>query len=74
MGFLFSRPRAHARTLTRLLEEHHSINFVEADLRNKLNNICIKLYKQNVPWDSLESDEQKLWASYSVDRAHMRAR
>ena len=53
--------------MTRLLEEHHSINFAEADLRKKLSNICIKLYKHDVPWDNLETDEQILWASYSVD-------
>ena len=62
-----SHTRTHMRSLMCLLVEHHSINFVEANLRKKFGDICIKLYKQDVPWDNLETDEQMLRASYSVD-------
>ena len=59
--------RPHTRSLTRLLQERHTINFVEIDLRRKLSEIMLKLYKQNVPWDFLSPDEKALWSSYEVE-------
>ena len=55
------------RSLTRLLHEQHSINFVECDLRDKLTTICEKLYKFDLPLSALKPDEQLLWSAYKVD-------
>ena len=49
--------RPLTRSLTRLLHEQHSINFVQVDLRAKLTIICEKLYKHNTPFSSLAPDE-----------------
>ena len=40
--------RPLTRSLTRLLHEQHSINFVQIDLHSKLSAICEKLYKYNL--------------------------
>ena len=59
-----NRPLTHS--LTRLLHEQHSINFVQIDLHDKLSSICEKLYKFNVPFGSLTPDEQLLWSAYDL--------
>ena len=56
---------AHVR-LTHLLQEHHSINFMEEDLRHKLSNISEKLYTYQAPFKGLTSEEQKLWHSFDI--------
>ena len=55
------------QSITRQLHEHYSINFVEDDLREKLNCICEKLYRHDVPFNSLNPDEQLLWSAYEID-------
>ena len=62
-------PPSHpvTRSLTRLLHEQHSINFVQIDLKDKLSRICEKLYKLNVPFNFLSTDEQLLWSAYDID-------
>ena len=66
--YLFNAPnRPLTRSLTRLLHEQHSINFVQTDLHDKLSSICEKLYKLNVPFSSLAPDEQLLWSAYDLD-------
>ena len=59
--------RPQTRSLTRLLHEQHSINFVQVDLHAKLSTICEKLYKHNVHFLSLAPDEQLLWSAYDLD-------
>ena len=55
------------RSLTRLLHEQHTINFVQLDLKSKLSNICEKLYRHNVSFSALTHDEQLLWSAYDID-------
>ena len=62
-----AQTRPQTRSLTRLLHEQHSINFVQLDLQSKLSNICEKLYKHDVPFCNLTSDEQLLWSAYDID-------
>ena len=59
----WNNPPNHPLTcsLTRLLHEQHSINFVMNDLRDKLTTICEKLYRYDVPFSSLTPDDQLLW-------------
>ena len=59
--------RPKTRSLTRLLHEQHTINFVQLDLKSKLTNICEKLYRHNVSFSSLPTDEQLLWSAYDID-------
>ena len=59
--------RPKTRSLTRLLHEQHSINFVQLDLKSKLTNICEKLYRHNVSFYALAPDEQLLWSAYDID-------
>ena len=59
--------RPLTRSLTRLLHEHHSINFVTQDLKQKLSEICVKLYKHNIHLCDLPEQEMLLWQSYDVD-------
>ena len=59
--------RPLTRSLTRLLHEQHSINFVQVDLHTKLSIICEKLYKHDVPFRELAPDEQLLWSAYDID-------
>ena len=59
--------RPLTRSLTRLLHEQHSINFVQLDLKSKLTNICEKLYRHNVSFSALTPDEQLLWSAYDID-------
>ena len=59
--------RPLTRSLTRLLHEQHSINFVQLDLKSKLTNICEKLYRHNVSFGALTPDEQLLWSAYNID-------
>jgi hypothetical protein len=62
--------RAQTRALTRLLQEHHTINFVEADLRAQLSRISVHLYKDNLNFDALSQADQLLWKSFSVEDIH----
>ena len=48
--------------LVRLLEECHSINFI----RYKLGNISKKLYRYQIDFAQLTSDEQELWLSFDI--------
>ena len=67
---IFNEPpatRPHTRSLTRLLQEQHTINFAETDLRIKLSAIATKLYKHNISWAALTESEKALWSSFSVD-------
>ena len=64
---LITCPILQTRSLTRLLHEQHSINFVQVDLRSKLSIICEKLYKHDVPFLALAPDEQLLWSAYDLD-------
>ena len=59
--------RPFPRSLTRLLHEQYSINFVQIDLRDKLSTICEKLYKHDVPFGSLTPDERLLWSASEID-------
>ena len=59
--------RPLTRSLTRLIHERHSINFVANDLYNKLMNICVQLYKENVHIDDLNESDKLLWKSYDTD-------
>ena len=59
--------RPLTRSLTRLLHEHHSINYVTQDLKQKLSEICVKLYKHNIHLCDLTEQEQLLWQAYDVD-------
>ena len=59
--------RPHTRALTRLLHEHHTINFVTTDLKQKLTEICCKIYKDNVDINDLEEGDRLLWLSYELD-------
>ena len=59
--------RPQTRSLTRLLHEQHSINFVHSDLKTKLSDICEKLYRHDVSFSALTSDEQLLWSAYDID-------
>ena len=54
------------RTLARLLEECHSINFIEEDLRFKLSNYSEKLYKYKMDFNQLTPEEQELWSSFNI--------
>ena len=53
--------RPLTRALTRLIHERHSINFVANDLHQRLSNICIQLYKHNVPINDLAEADRLLW-------------
>ena len=53
--------------MTRLIHERHSINFVANDLYNRLMNICILLYKNNVHIDDLNESDKLLWQAYDTD-------
>ena len=59
--------RPLTRSLTRLLHEHHSINFVTHDLKQKLSDICVKLYRDKMHLCHLPEEERLLWQSYDVD-------
>ena len=59
--------RPLTRSLTRLLHEQHSINFVQLDLKAKLSDICEKLYRHDMSFSSLTPDEQLLWSAYDID-------
>jgi hypothetical protein len=62
--------RAQTRALTRLLQEHHTINYVEADLRAQLSRISVHLYRDNLNFDALSQADQLLWKSFSVEDIH----
>ena len=64
---LLQHNRPLTRSLTRLLQEQHTINFVEHDLKQKLSDICVKLYKQNFHLNQLTENERLLWQAYDVD-------
>ena len=49
------------------MHEHHTINFVKDDLRDKLSKICEKLYKHDVPFGAWTPSEQSLWSAYDID-------
>ena len=57
---------AHTCTLTHLLEERHSINFIEEDLRYILGNISEKLYRFQIDFAELTSEEKELWLSFDI--------
>ena len=59
--------RPLTRSLTRLIHERHSINFVANDLYNRLMNICIQLYKSNVHINDLDDSDKLLWQAYDTD-------
>ena len=59
--------RPLTRSLTRLIHERHSINFVANDLYNRLMNICIQLYKNNVHINDLDDSDKLLWQAYDTD-------
>ena len=54
-------------SLARLFEERHSINFIEEDLRYKLGSISEKLYRYQIAFNQLKSEEQVLWSSFDVN-------
>jgi hypothetical protein len=66
---IFNQPPVGVRTraLTRLLEERHTINYVEIDLRHKLSGICEKLYRHNLSINQLTPEEKLLWTSYELE-------
>ena len=66
---IFNKPpqRIVTRSLSRLLQEQHTINFVEVDLRHKLAIIADKLYLQQIPFQQLSAEDQTLWSSFSVE-------
>jgi hypothetical protein len=66
---IFNQPpnRIVTRALSKLLQEQHTINFVETDLRAKLTNISDKLYMFQMPFAQLSTDEKELWSSFDVD-------
>ena len=57
----------HPSALTRLLEERHTINYVEIDLRHKLGDICEKLYRHHLSINQLTPEERLLWTSYELE-------
>ena len=59
--------RPQTRSLTRLLHEHHSINFVTLDLKQKLSDICLKIYRDNIQLNELSESELLLWQSFDID-------
>ena len=59
--------RRVTRSLSKLLQEQHTINFVEIDLRFKLAVIADKLYLQQIPFEQLSVEEQTLWSSFEVE-------
>jgi hypothetical protein len=62
--------RAQTRALTRLLQERHTINFVEADLRAQLSRISASLYRDKLNFCELPQADQLLWKSFSVEDIH----
>ena len=65
---IFNQPlqHAHMHALTRLLQEKHSITFIEKDLCYKLGSISEKLYRFHTPFKELTSEEQELWLSFDI--------
>ena len=49
-----------------LLQERHSINFIEEYLRYILSNISDKLCRQQIDLFALTPEEQELWKSFDI--------
>ena len=68
MKFLinFFSTHTHTGLLTCLMKEYHNVNFIEKDLRFKLNHMLGKLYKLNLSLKQLTPDEKSLWLPFDV--------